>query len=281
MFLPYAQFPAGTGNAPPAMHVVLRAAGDPSALATALGAAVAALDPDVPLSGVQTMEAAMGSWAAERRLIMLLVSGVRARRPGARLGGHLRRDGAPGGAARARDRRPHGARRAARADRRSRGVAVGVAGRRRASSPARSARSRSPACSRACSSRCGPPTRSPSSAPRSSSSSRPRAPRWCRRSARSAPIPLTPSGANDGQGDPVIRLREPRPCLPGRAHHDVRPAPHRPRHPGGRVRHHHGPVGRRQVDAARHPRHARRRLDRRVHFLGQPVHALSPRSASS
>jgi putative ABC transport system permease protein len=75
MFLPYAQFPAGTGNAPPSMHVVLRAAGDPSALATGLGAAVAALDPDVPLSGVQTMEAAMGSWAAERRLIMLLVSG--------------------------------------------------------------------------------------------------------------------------------------------------------------------------------------------------------------
>jgi putative ABC transport system permease protein len=75
MFLPYAQFPAGTGNAPPAMHVVLRAAGDPSALATALAAAVEAVDPDVPLSGVQTMETAMGSWAAERRLIMLLVSG--------------------------------------------------------------------------------------------------------------------------------------------------------------------------------------------------------------
>ena len=75
MFLPYAQFPAGTGTTPPSMHVVLRAAGDPSALSTALGAAVAAIDPDVPLSGVQTMEAAMGSWAAERRLIMLLVSG--------------------------------------------------------------------------------------------------------------------------------------------------------------------------------------------------------------
>ncbi len=75
MFLPYAQFPAGTGDAPPSLHVVLRTTGDPSALASALGAAVAAIDPDVPLSGVQTMEAAMGSWAAERRLIMLLVSG--------------------------------------------------------------------------------------------------------------------------------------------------------------------------------------------------------------
>jgi putative ABC transport system permease protein len=75
MFLPYAQFPAGTGTAPPSMHVVLRTAGDPSALANALGTAVAGIDPDVPLSGVQTMEAAMGAWAAERRLIMLLVSG--------------------------------------------------------------------------------------------------------------------------------------------------------------------------------------------------------------
>jgi putative ABC transport system permease protein len=75
MFLPYGQFPAGTGTVPPSMHVVLRAAGDPAALAKALGAAVAGLDPDVPLSGVQTMETAMGSWAAERRLIMLLVSG--------------------------------------------------------------------------------------------------------------------------------------------------------------------------------------------------------------
>ncbi len=75
MFLPYAQFPAGTGNTPLAMHVVLRTQGDPAALATALGAAVSALDPDVPLSSVQTMESAMGSWAAERRLVMLLVSG--------------------------------------------------------------------------------------------------------------------------------------------------------------------------------------------------------------
>jgi predicted permease len=75
MFLPYAQFPAGTGTAPLSMYVALRAAGDPSTLTSALGAAVAALDPDVPLSSVQTMEAAMGSWAAERRLIMLLVSG--------------------------------------------------------------------------------------------------------------------------------------------------------------------------------------------------------------
>jgi ABC-type antimicrobial peptide transport system permease subunit len=36
---------------------------------------VASLDPDAPLSEVQTMEQALGSWAAERRLTMLVVSG--------------------------------------------------------------------------------------------------------------------------------------------------------------------------------------------------------------
>jgi putative ABC transport system permease protein len=75
MFLPYAQFPAGTGNPPAAMYVAIRAAGDPEALTSQLRATVAALDPDTPVAETQTMEAAMGAWAAERRLIMLLVSG--------------------------------------------------------------------------------------------------------------------------------------------------------------------------------------------------------------
>ena len=57
----------------------------------------------------------MGSWAAERRLLMLLVSGFAVAGAGARRGGHLRRHGPPGGAAGARDRRPRGARRRARA----------------------------------------------------------------------------------------------------------------------------------------------------------------------
>ncbi|HUR95393.1 MAG TPA: ABC transporter permease [Gemmatimonadales bacterium] len=75
MYLPYAQFPAGTGDPPRSMYVVLRTAADPVGLTGALRAAVASLDPEAPLSGVQTMEAAMGSWSAERRLVMLLVSG--------------------------------------------------------------------------------------------------------------------------------------------------------------------------------------------------------------
>jgi putative ABC transport system permease protein len=75
MYLPYAQFPAGTGAPPAAMYVALRVAGDPEALTAQLRATVAALDADTPVAETQTMEAAMGAWAAERRLIMLLVSG--------------------------------------------------------------------------------------------------------------------------------------------------------------------------------------------------------------
>jgi ABC-type antimicrobial peptide transport system permease subunit len=36
---------------------------------------LAELDPDIPLADVQTMEEALGAWAAERRLTMLLVAG--------------------------------------------------------------------------------------------------------------------------------------------------------------------------------------------------------------
>ena len=52
--------------------------------------------------------------------------------------------------------------------------------------------------------------------------------------------------------------------LPARPDHDLRAAPRLARHQGRRVRVDHGPVGRRQVVAAPHPRHARHRLDRRV-----------------
>jgi predicted lysophospholipase L1 biosynthesis ABC-type transport system permease subunit len=75
VYLPYAQFPAGTGTPQTSMCVVLRAVGDPDALVPTLRATVAELDPDIPVAEVQTMESALGSWAAERRLVMLLVSG--------------------------------------------------------------------------------------------------------------------------------------------------------------------------------------------------------------
>ncbi len=75
MYLPYEQFPAGTGMPQAAMYVALRSAGNPEALTAALRSTVTALDPDTPVAESQTMEAALGAWAAERRLIMLLVSG--------------------------------------------------------------------------------------------------------------------------------------------------------------------------------------------------------------
>ena len=75
IYLPHAQFPAGTGTALRSLRVVVRSERDPTALTTAVRAAVAALDPDVPLTDVQTMEEALGAWAAERRLTMLLVAG--------------------------------------------------------------------------------------------------------------------------------------------------------------------------------------------------------------
>jgi putative ABC transport system permease protein len=74
MYLPHAQFPAGTGTPQRTLRVVLRAEGDPSALAGPLRATLADLDPAVPLVDLQTMEQALGSWAAERRLTMILVA---------------------------------------------------------------------------------------------------------------------------------------------------------------------------------------------------------------
>jgi putative ABC transport system permease protein len=75
IYLPQAQFPAGTGTALRTLRVVLRSTGDPAQLSGALRAAVTEIDPDIPLAEVQTMEEALGAWAAERRLTMLLVGG--------------------------------------------------------------------------------------------------------------------------------------------------------------------------------------------------------------
>jgi predicted permease len=74
MYLPHAQFPMGSGTPERTLRVVLRANHDPSALAGPMRAALAELDPAVPLVDVQTMEQALGAWAAERRLTMILVA---------------------------------------------------------------------------------------------------------------------------------------------------------------------------------------------------------------
>jgi putative ABC transport system permease protein len=78
IYLPHAQFPAGTGTPLRTLRVVLRTEGDPAALTAPLRTALAELDPDIPLTDMQTMEEALGVWAAERRLTMLLVAGFAA-----------------------------------------------------------------------------------------------------------------------------------------------------------------------------------------------------------
>jgi putative ABC transport system permease protein len=75
IYLPYAQFPAGTGTPQRTLRIVLRSEGDPVQLTRALRAAVAELEPDLPVTEIQTMEEALGAWAAERRLTMMLVAG--------------------------------------------------------------------------------------------------------------------------------------------------------------------------------------------------------------
>jgi len=75
IYLPYAQFPAGTGTPQRTLRIVLRSESDPVQLTGALRAAVAELEPDLPVTEIQTMEEALGAWAAERRLTMMLVAG--------------------------------------------------------------------------------------------------------------------------------------------------------------------------------------------------------------
>lgn len=78
IYLPHAQFPAGTGTALRTLRIVLRSELDPAQLTASVRAVVAELDPDLPVAEVQTMEEALGLWAAERRLTMLLVAGFAA-----------------------------------------------------------------------------------------------------------------------------------------------------------------------------------------------------------
>lgn len=74
MYMPEAQWPAGTGHAIRSPYLAIRTSGDPALLANPLRAALASIDPDVPLAEVQTMSDALGNWAAERRLTMLIVT---------------------------------------------------------------------------------------------------------------------------------------------------------------------------------------------------------------
>jgi putative ABC transport system permease protein len=68
IYLPYAQHPVDS------LTVVVRTAGDPMALVPTARADLAALDRDLPLAAVRTMDEVIGRSIAERRFTMLLLA---------------------------------------------------------------------------------------------------------------------------------------------------------------------------------------------------------------
>ena len=68
MYLPHAQFPVR------AMNVVIRGGADPAALTAAARQALRAVDPELPMFRVRTMEARVGESLARRRFLMVLLA---------------------------------------------------------------------------------------------------------------------------------------------------------------------------------------------------------------
>ena len=74
------------------MYFAIRTAGDPTALIPAARSAIHALDPELPLDAVGTVDALLASGLAQRRFAMLLMAIFAGARTAARHGGNLRRD---------------------------------------------------------------------------------------------------------------------------------------------------------------------------------------------
>jgi putative ABC transport system permease protein len=68
LYLPWAQSPVG------AFTLIARTRGNPASLAGALRAAVRAVDPELPLYQVATLEATVAEGTAQRRLAVVLIS---------------------------------------------------------------------------------------------------------------------------------------------------------------------------------------------------------------
>ena len=75
MYLPHAQFPATSDFVVGTMSLVVRTPGDPFALATVIRETVAAMDPDVPVSRVQSMEQVVVASTSVERLNVVLFGG--------------------------------------------------------------------------------------------------------------------------------------------------------------------------------------------------------------
>jgi predicted permease len=72
-YAPHEQFAAAVGFTPNAMRLVVRTAGDPVALASTVRREVRALDANVPVAGVATMEDLLDASVAEPRFTMTLL----------------------------------------------------------------------------------------------------------------------------------------------------------------------------------------------------------------
>jgi len=74
MYVAHAQLPAHLGSAPRGMALVVKAQGDPAALAPSLRAAVRALDPALPLGNVRTMDDLAATHLAHARFTATLLA---------------------------------------------------------------------------------------------------------------------------------------------------------------------------------------------------------------
>ncbi|HKX31709.1 MAG TPA: ABC transporter permease [Blastocatellia bacterium] len=72
LYLPHSQVFYNSSSIP--SFLIIRAAGDPLSQATALRAAVHAVDPNLPIADVRTMEARLDEMVAQRRLRMVLLT---------------------------------------------------------------------------------------------------------------------------------------------------------------------------------------------------------------
>ena len=78
LYLPHAQWPLGGGTPQRNLFLLIRSAGDPAALTAAIRREVRSLDPNLPVASIRTLDEVVGGWAAERRLTMLVLSGLAA-----------------------------------------------------------------------------------------------------------------------------------------------------------------------------------------------------------
>jgi putative ABC transport system permease protein len=73
MYIPHAQLPIEVGSAPRAMTIVLKASADPLAMVGVVRQAVRDLDPNLPVSGVRTLESVTSAALAQPRFTTFLL----------------------------------------------------------------------------------------------------------------------------------------------------------------------------------------------------------------